>query len=177
MSPLFDVDRDTGEILTQREAQCPRCAEEIQQRLVVQVDLANAQSKLQDAWREIARLKTELANQQLEAPNIQAAKAIFRYWVARLEKNKKTTKFGEKRRKAVLARLADYEPKYICRAIDGLAVSVYTSPAGKRFDDIELVCRDEVQVENRYELAERVGAPTFWGPAWEREFGNEIEET
>jgi hypothetical protein len=177
MSPLFDVDPGTGEILTQRESQCPHCAEEIQQRLVVQVDLQNAQSKLQDAWREIARLKTELANQQLEAPNIKAAKAIFRYWVARLEKNPKTTKFGEKRRKVVLAMLAHYEPYYICRAIDGLAVSVYTSPAGKRFDDLELVCRDEVQLENRYELAERVGAPTFWGPAWEREFGSEIEST
>jgi hypothetical protein len=177
VSPLFDVDRETGEILTQREAQCPRCVQEIGEKLVLQVDLQNAQSKLQDAWREIARLKTELANQQLEAPNIQAAKAIFRYWVARLEKNPKTTKFGEKRRKVVLAMLANYEPYYICRAIDGLAVSVYTSPAGKRFDDLELVCRDEVQLENRYELAERVGAPTFWGAAWEREFGSKIEET
>jgi hypothetical protein len=176
MSPLFDVDPGTGEILTQRESQCPHCAEEIQQRLIAEVNVANTQTKLQDAWREIARLKTELANQQLEAPNIQAAKAIFRYWVARLEKNPKTTKFGEKRRKVVLAMLANYEPHYICRAIDGLAVSVYTSPAGKRFDDLELVCRDEVQLENRYELAERVGAPTFWGPAWEREFGSKNEE-
>jgi hypothetical protein len=175
MSPLFDVDPGTGEILTQREAQCPRCAQEIQERLITEVNLANTQTKLQDAWREIARLKTELANQQLEAPNIQAAKAIFRYWVARLEKNKKTTKFGEKRRKVVLARLADYEAQYICRAIDGLASSDWHRANGKV--DLELVCRDEVKLEEFYERAERVGAPTFWGPAWEREFGSKIEET
>jgi hypothetical protein len=63
MSPLFDVNPDTGEILTQRESQCPHCAEEIQQRLIAEVNVANTQTKLQDAWREIARLKTELANQ------------------------------------------------------------------------------------------------------------------
>lgn len=173
MSPLFDVDPSTGEILTQREGECSHCAEEIQERLRIQVDLDIATGKLQDAWRQIAALKTEIANQQLEAPNIKAAKAIFRYWVARLKKNPKTTKFGEKRRKVVLNMLKDYEPQYICRAIDGLAVSQWHVANGKV--DLELVCRDEVHLERFYEDAERVSAPTFWGPAWEREFGSEIE--
>jgi hypothetical protein len=172
VSPLFDVDSETGEVLTQREAECPHCVHETQQRLIAEQDLGRAERKLRDAWREVERLKTEVAKREKGDADFGVAEAIFRYWVAQLEKNAKTTTFGEKRRKAVLARLHEgYTPQYICRAIDGLAMSVYTAPGGKRFDDLELVCRDEVQVESRYELAERIKAPTLLGPAWLREFG------
>lgn len=42
------------------------------------------------------------------------------------------------------------------------------------YDELELICRDEVQVEKRHDLAEHVGAPTLIGPAWRKEFGSQL---
>lgn len=40
-----------------------------------------------------------------------------------------------------------------------------------RYDDLELICRDETKLERFHDLAERVNAPSLMGPAWLREFG------
>lgn len=175
MSGLFDV--ATGEILTHTEAKdgCPNCTLALQERLQAEQDLQRVERDLRNARREVARLKTEIEKRERQSPNMRAAEGIFRYWIARLEKNPKTAVFGDKRRKAVLARLTEHDAEYIARAIDGLAATVYTAPTGKRFDDLELVCRDEVTLESRYDTAERIGAPTLIGPAWLREFGTQID--
>lgn len=39
-----------------------------------------------------------------------------------------------------------------------------------RYDDLELICRDETKLERFHDLAERVNAPTLVGPAWVAEF-------
>lgn len=39
-----------------------------------------------------------------------------------------------------------------------------------RYDDLELICRDETKLERFHDLAERVNARTLVGPAWESEF-------
>lgn len=47
-----------------------------------------------------------------------------------------------------------------------------------RYDDLELICRDETKLERFHELAERVNAPTLVGPAWLSEFeGKHTEQT
>src|SRR5690606_31469331 len=110
--------------------------------------------------------------QRDESPEGRVAKALFRYWCARLGKDPKRSKFGEKRKKVVVARLRDgYDPSYIARAIDGLAVGAYTNPeTGVRYDDLELVCRHEVNLERFHRIAEAVNAPTLVNEAWRKEF-------
>jgi ribosomal protein L44E len=171
VSALFNP--ETGEV-TEPETQCPHCAEHTQARLEAERDLMAVERDLRQARRETTRLRNELAKQQRNNPDSVKAEALFRYWLSRLEKNPALYTFGEKRRKVVLARLREKEATYIARAIDGLAVSAYTSPSGKRFDDLELVCRDEVKCEGFYDTAERVGAPTLIGPAWRAEFDGKL---
>ena len=162
----MSLDLETGE-LTGEPNRTP--ADVVLALVEAQQDLTRVERDLRGARREIARLKTELTKQRTAGAEGYKAKAIFRYWVQRCGKPK-TTKFGEKRQKVVAARLAEYDVSYIARAIDGLAVGAYVSPSGKRYDDLELVCRDEVKLESFYEIAERTGAPTNVGPMWLREF-------
>lgn len=172
MSQLFDV--TTGELADLPG--CEKCAQALRERLQAEADIQRVERDLRNARREVSRLKTELDKRERQHPQIRAAEGIFRYWLARLEKDAKRVVFGEKRRKAVLARLNEHDAEYIARAIDGFAISVYTAPTGKRFDDLELVCRDETKLEGCYELAERVGAPSLLGPAWRHEFGSTLIE-
>lgn len=172
-APLFDP--ESGEI-TEPADQCPHCAEHVQARLEAERDLMGVERDLRRTRREATTLRNELTKRMMTAPNNVAAEALFRYWLSRLEKNPKQCTFGEVRRKKVLARLQEKEATYIARAIDGLAVSFYTAPNGKRFDDLELVCRDEVKLEGFYETAERTKAPTLIGPAWRAEFDGKIAE-
>jgi hypothetical protein len=169
---LFDT--ETGE-LTEPEDQCPHCAEHQFYRFEAERDLRDAERDLRKLRREVTRLTNELSRQLQESPENVKAEALFRYWLSRLGKNPKQCTFGDTRRKKVLARLQEKEAAYIARAIDGLAVSFYTASNGKRFDDLELVCRDEVKLEGFYETAERVGAPTLVGPAWMHEFEGQID--
>lgn len=173
MSALFDP--ETGQI-TEPEGQCPHCVEHTQARLEAERDLMGVERELRRVRREVTALRNELSQRLRQSPDAQKAEALFRYWLSRLEKNPKQCTFGEVRRKKVLARLQEKEATYIARAIDGLAVSFYTAPNGKRFDDLELVCRDEVKLEGFYEVAERTGAPTLIGPAWRAEFDGQIPE-
>lgn len=166
---------DTGEVELGPAPGCTTCNLALQERLIAEADLQRVERDLRDARREISTLKTKLYNRERQAPQNRAAEALFKYWVAQLDKDPKRTVFGDKRRKAVAARLAEHDPEYIARAIDGLAVSVFTSPQGKRFDDLELVCRDETKLEGFYETAERVDAPSLVGPAWKIEFGSIVE--
>jgi hypothetical protein len=162
---LFD--ETTGEV---REGACPSCTRAITERVQAEADLQAAERELRKARREITRLKKEVHKQRTESPEGYRAKAIFKYWVKRCEKDPKRTVFGEKRMEKVLAQLKHHEPSYIARAIDGLAVGAYVNTQGHKYDDLELVCRDEVHLERFYSLAERVGAPTLAGPAWIAEF-------
>ena len=170
---LFDP--ESGE-LTEPEGQCPHCAEHMQARLEAERDLMGVERDLRRTRREVTALRSELGRRLRESPDHNKAEAIFRYWLSRLDKNPKQCTFGEVRRKKVLARLQEKEATYIARAIDGLAVSFYTASNGKRFDDLELVCRDEVKLEGFYETAERMNAPTLIGPAWRAEFDGQIPE-
>lgn len=173
MGQLFDP--RTGEV--SGEGDCPACADSLRRAIEAERDTQRVEKDLRDERRHVASLKAELDKQQRQSPNIVAAEALFRYWVARLDKNPRKVVFGEKRRKVVLARLNEHDPEYIARAIDGLAETFYTSTNGKRFDDIELVCRDEVKLEGCYEAAERASAPTLIGPAWVHEFGGIVDPT
>lgn len=163
---------DTGEFLGDDGDGCPRCAAHAARAEAIEADLLSAERDLRKARRTIRALEAELRKQREDSPEGRVARALFRYWCARLDKNSKRTKFGEKRQKAVIGRLKDgYEPAYIARAIDGLAVGAWTNPeTGVTYDDLELVCRNEVNLERFHRVAQATNAPTLVGEAWLREF-------
>lgn len=209
MTALFDP--ETGEIVTSGESRCGRCDQALNERLQAEADLRAAEQELRKLRREVTRLSNELAAHRRSSPDAKAAEALFRYWVARCGKSSRAL-FGEKRRKAVLNALKNYEPEYIARAIDWTAEhgatnkqeaeraalvaalreatkrlepeaaeevrALYAAARGsiQRYDELELICRDEIQLEGRHEKAERYGVPTLVGPAWKREFGSQVAD-
>jgi hypothetical protein len=155
---------ETGEVT---DDGCPRCAQAVQEQIQAEADLRAAERELRRVRREVSGLRAELSRQRNNSPEAYRAKALFRYWVTRCGKSERNV-FGEKRMKAVIARLKEYDAQYIARAIDGLAVSEWHRLNSQ--DDLELVCRDEVHLERFHEIAERRNAPTLVGPAWIKEF-------
>lgn len=120
---------------------------------VVQGDLKAAEAALRSERRKVARLQEELKRQRREAPEAQLVQMVFDFWVRTCGKDTNRTKLGEKREKAVLARLRDgFTPEYVQDAIRGAAVACYVDPSsGLRYDDLELICRNEVNLERFYE--------------------------
>lgn len=60
-----------------------------------------------------------------------------------------TARFTRDRRSKVEARLREgYAEQQIQRAIDGAAQAAFVNDAGKRFDDLELICRSGSKVED-----------------------------
>lgn len=139
---------------------------------VLEQDRLGLVEELMKARRSEAALRSMLAKQGELHPQMGTARLIARYYVHRLGKTK-AWKFGEKRQKAVLARLKEgYEPVFICRAIDGLAIGYNTNrDTGVIYDDLELVCRDEVNLDRFHQLAERNKAPSLISNEWEKKFG------
>jgi hypothetical protein len=172
---LFDP--TTGEITGSDEEGCPRCDAHARRAEGIEADLQNAEKELRRLRKALRAAETELRKQREESPEGRTAKVIFRYWITRCEKDPKRTKLGEKRERCVIARLHNgYDATYICRAIDGLAFGAYRNPdTGQRYDDLELVCRDEPHLERFHDLAERTAVKTLIGPAWERLFERELE--
>jgi len=68
-----------------------------------------------------------------------------------MEKNPKVTKFAPKRRRKILARFKEgYTQENIIQAICGCSGSAWNmgdNDQHKKFDDLELICRDGVKLE------------------------------
>lgn len=118
--------------------------------------------------RHLATLKTQLSRQLSEGDEGKIARAISRYYVLRM-KRRKGWVFGPKRQKAVVDRLKEgYTGMFIARAIDGAAVGAYTNPtSGLTYDDLELICRDEVKLERFHAIAEAHEAESLVNAEWE----------
>lgn len=77
------------------------------------------------------------------------ARQVFEHWRKRMGKNGRT-EFDAKRRRAVEERLkGGYSVEDLCRAIDGCALTPWNNgtETGKRYDDIELICRSAAHVD------------------------------
>lgn len=73
--------------------------------------------------------------------------SLIDYWKARCQHP--AAKATRDRRQKVTARLRDgYSSEDIKAAIDGAAVGAFVNDAGKRFDDIELICRNGSKLES-----------------------------
>lgn len=171
----MSLDPITGEVTgPPDEGGCEHCAKYKARAEVAESDLLLSENEIRQLRRGLAATQGELARRHTEAPEMRRAKALWRYYLARLEKNENRMKFGDKRQRAVVARLREgRSASYIARAIDGLAEAYFTSSSGVRFDDIELVCRNEVTLERYYAIAEQRNARTFVGPVWLQELEGE----
>lgn len=79
-----------------------------------------------------------------------------------MEKNPKVTKFAPKRRRKIQARLKEgYTLENIIQAICGCSGSAWNmgdNDQHKKFDDLELICRDGVKLEGFMGMATQEAA-------------------
>lgn len=151
---VVDGDGDDGNVPPARPHAtgdgCPDCARLAETNLLLQGDLNNAEKSLRDERRAVAALKRKLDDLREADPNMQSAKLVFAYWVDKTGRNK-GAKFGEKRQEAVLKMLKlGYSVADLKRAIDGACLpggAFVNDETGKRYDDLELICRDETKVD------------------------------
>jgi hypothetical protein len=127
---------------------------------LLEIDFQNLEIDLRGKRREIASLKAELSKQYAQAVEAPLIQALFDYWRLSCRAGRKTVKLGEKRRKVIQARLREgYTAGQLRRAIDGAVVGAFEKD-GKRYDDLELICRDEVKLDSfiaRFDAYERRG--------------------
>lgn len=133
---------DDGEIarLTAEIARLTRGVE------LIGIDLQNAEASLRVERRKVTELRKLLEDKAVGtdfAPEIQAA---FDYWRRRC--NHERAKLGTERANAVKARLkSGHTLLEVFRAIDGAAFDAFVSESGKRYDELELICRNEVKFD------------------------------
>lgn len=148
-------DRDLRGLVTALEAKCAG----------LEADLMAETRRRRAVERKNKMLEDEAREAREGSPEMAVAKAIFRYWVDKTQRDAKRTKFGDKRQSVVLARLREgHAPERIMRAVDWVAMRPFVTDAGRattgkatqRFDELELVCRNEVNVERFARLADAI---------------------
>jgi hypothetical protein len=109
---------------------------------VAQRDIENLEVERRVQRAQMAKLKADAETDADSAPENDAAQAVFTYWRARCHPAAKS--FKGKRRKAVTDRLKDgWGINDLFRAIDGAVEGARVDEHGHRWDELELICRDE----------------------------------
>ena len=111
--------------------------------------------------RRILSLERQLAEERESGPKAKDTRELFTYWQERC--GHPNTKLGEKRMTAIQSALGQFTVAEIRQAIDGAAampfqVNAERRPEGtkkQRYDDIELICRNEVNVERFMAIGEQ----------------------
>lgn len=106
--------------------------------------------------RENTSLKARLTRQEAMEAQDDVVSAVFEFW--KLMTVHPRAKLGAARTKAINGRIREgATPKDFFKAIVGAAWDSYTHPeTGKRYDDLELICRNEANLEARIETYYRV---------------------
>lgn len=111
-------------------------------------------------WRDV-QIKTLIGKLDAieakgESVHGRLAHELFDYW--REKTCHPQAKFTGERKRKVVARLREgYTGDLIRSAIDGAARMPYVSPDGRRFDDLELICRNGSKLESFAERAKGRG--------------------
>jgi hypothetical protein len=97
--------------------------------------------------REEQKEETALSASPTDSGSSLIVAELFAYW--QQQTKHPTAMLKKDRRAKVEARLREgYTPDQIRRGIDGAARAAYVDEAGKRFDDLELICRNSVKLED-----------------------------
>jgi hypothetical protein len=115
------------------------------------VDLENSEVALR-----VERRKTKAAEDKLKRmseeerhPQLGQIREVFEYWRDQCRGGSKRVVLGEKRSTVIAARLKDgYTVDRLCQAIDGARDHAFVNDDGKRFDELELIMRNEVKVDD-----------------------------
>lgn len=104
-------------------------------------------------------------------------KPLFIYWKERC--NHPHAKLTSERQRRIRARLDEgYSEEQVRKAIDGAARAAFVNEQGKRFDDIELICRNGSKLESFMERAESKLHPLPNSPqARSNDFERDYEES
>ncbi len=81
---------------------------------------------------------------------------VFDHWRKVMGKTNARTVFNEKRKEAVARALKTWREEELLQAIDGCAASPFhmgENEDSKRYDDLELICRDDARIEKFIEMA------------------------
>lgn len=122
------VDLTTGEVHEHTGAGCDRCGAYEAQVAGLLKDVKGLERDQRAKNRQIDTLRAEINEQREQAPEMAIARMVFHRWVERTDRNPKRTKLGEKRSKAIIARLRDgYDVEDLLSAVDALALAPTTS--------------------------------------------------
>lgn len=163
---------ETGEVLDH----CPTCEmeraaaekyKEQRDRLEEQLrqkdeDLENVEKALR-AERRAKKLAMQDRDAKRKAdPHWTTARDLFEFWAKKTHPDTwRQLVFGPSRQAALLSRLRELDgkvenpPRYIAEAIMGAVVEPYVDRRGKTFNELELICRNEVKLQDfrdRYRL-------------------------
>lgn len=134
-------------------------------------EMREGQRKRSEKWRDSNTEDNALATENERviphardrSVSSSTEREIFEYWQRKC--NKPRAKFTSDRRQKVRSRLREgYSVDDIRLAIDNAAVAAYVNDAGKRFDDIELICRNGSKLESfmtRAPSESNVATPDF----------------
>lgn len=129
-----------------RLVQCEECGRLRAALDAAVADVEAAQAEARSLRRQLAVARAEQASKRRDHPNYEVAEKLFEYW--REQCGHPQAKFGPKREQAIMARLGGgFTAREIATAIKGAAVGAYVDERGVKWDDLELICRNEVQVE------------------------------
>ena len=118
-------------------------------------DLENAEVSLRSERRTVTRLKGEIAKLQDDLVAKDEVQAVFDYWKKNLRADSKRVILGPKRKEKIVARLKEgYGVEDLLKAVDGAKLDAFEKD-GKRYDDLELILRDETKVERFMATAQR----------------------
>lgn len=117
------------------------------------LDAQNAEMELRVMRRRLKAMEKQAEQKVKQGARAGDVQTIFDYWRATCGHER--ARLGAKRTQAVDAILAmGYTVDDVKEAIDGLAATAFEKD-GKRYDDLELVCRNEVQVDKYRDAAKR----------------------
>ena len=144
---------------------CPSCEAMQNYSEVVIGDLQNAEAEIRRLRRQVTRLKNELDVRAQRTRDGAIIEEIADYWRERCDHPRATVPIDGARAEAVWARLTQkpepFTVEQIKRGIDGAKRWPYVGPHGRsqtgnakqRFDDLELICRNEKILDNFIKLA------------------------
>lgn len=89
----------------------------------------------------------ETVNEDQGVARLQVVRSLLAYWQERCDH--KTARATPERLQKINARLRDgYTAAEIRKAIDGASVAAFVSDGGRKYDDIELICRNGSKLES-----------------------------
>lgn len=118
------------------------------------LDIVRAIAKGADTQRTLPGIEAPPPKVGVDDARKVAAMELFRYW--QRECDHAAARPTPERLTKVVARLRDgYSPAEIRKAIDGAKHSAFENDDGRRYDDLELICRNGTKLEQFIERGQK----------------------